>query len=579
MPIRTRLALAAALLLAALPPAHAAAPAAVRYTLSVTAPDPASPPRVHVALEFAGEADGETELILPQAWGGEEHLWRVVRDLAVEGDGARLEPGADSARRVLRHAPGAALRVRYEVVQDRAGAPRATGRNPYRPVLQPGFVHLLGNTIIARPGMDDATGVSFAADPLPAGWSFASDLEHAGARRPLALGNVADCVIVAGDFRIVRRGAAGGGLRVALRGEWPFSDAEFADRLERIVRAHRLFWRERDEPFLVTVLPLAADPGVYSIGGTGLSDAFAFFATGETDAVSLSRVLAHEHLHTWIPRRIGRLSEGADEAGDYWLSEGFTDFYTFRLLVRDRLWSLDDYARELNDLLSRYARSPVREAPNARVASDFWSNADVRDLPYQRGFLLAMAWDHRLREASGGRRDLDDVMLDLRRTWREDRGREAPLATEALAAALRRAGLDAARDLERHVVRGEPIALPAGVFGPGAPIETFEVPEFTRGFDVAATQAAEGVVAGVDPAGPAHAAGLRDGMKIVKREAGSPGNPDVELVYLVEDGGVERRIRYLPRGTKRFTTQRLALPPASDTAARERVRRIAAGER
>uniref|UniRef100_A0A832I2X5 Peptidase M61 catalytic domain-containing protein n=1 Tax=Eiseniibacteriota bacterium TaxID=2212470 RepID=A0A832I2X5_UNCEI len=579
MPSRTLAALAAALMLAALPPAHAAPAAAVRYALSVTAHDPASPPRVHVALEFSGEADGETELILPQAWGGEEHLWRVVRDLAVEGGGARLEPGADSARRVLRHAPGAALRVRYEVVQDRAGAPRATGRNPYRPVLQPGFVHLLGSTIFVRPGLDDATLVSFAADSVPAGWSFASDLEHAGPRHPLALGSLFECVIVAGDFRIVRRGPAGRGLRVALRGEWPFSDAEFADRLERIVRAHRAFWRERDEPFLVTVLPLAADPGVYSLGGTGLSDAFAFFATGATDAASMSRVLAHEHLHAWIPNRIGRLSEGANEAGDYWFSEGFTDFYTFRLLVRDGLWSLDDYARELNELLSRHARSPVREAPNARIASDFWSNADVRDLPYRRGFLLAMAWDHRLRAASGGRRDLDDVMLDLRRAWRQGRGRAAPLATEALAAALRRAGLDPTPDLERHIVRGEPMALPADVFGPGAPIETFQSSEYAPGFDVAATQAAQGVVAGVDPAGPAHAAGLRNGMRIVKRESGSPGNPDVELVYLVEDGGVERRIRYLPRGAQRFPTQRLALHPAGDTAARERVRRIAAGER
>ena len=107
-----------------------------------------------------------------------------------------------------------------------------------------------------------------------------------------------ESVIVGGDFRVVKAGL----LRVAIRGAWPFSDADFTKRLEPIIASHHKFWGDPPEPFLVTVLPLLAPPGHRSIGGTGLGDAFAFFATTNADERNLTRILAHEHLHSWIPR-------------------------------------------------------------------------------------------------------------------------------------------------------------------------------------------------------------------------------------------------------------------------------------
>lgn len=564
----------AALSLAAMGALRSAAqesPSSVHYELSAAFAPGDTLPRVTVRLRFPGEADGTTTLALPDAWGGEEELWRCLTDLRVEGQDARLEPGADPAHRVIHHAPGARIDVSYQVVQDWTGVPQADGRNQYRPTVQPEYLHLIGDAIFARPEWNGDTPATFTRGAIPPGWSFASDLEHGAGGRPLTLGDVRESVLVAGDFRIVARGSEGRQLRVALRGRWSFTDDAFVDRLDRIVRSHRAFWGDGEEPFLVTVLPLAAEPGSSMLGGTGRSDAFAFFATDNAQEFTLNRVLAHEHLHTWIPRRIGRMPEQY-EARDYWLSEGFTDFYTFRLLIRDGIWSLTDYEEAVNEALSRYAQSPVRAVPNATIVSDFWKGREIGDLPYQRGFLLALLWDDRLRRASGGKQDLDDVILALHREWRDrPQGAEPPLASDALRAGLRSAGLDPAADLERFIEQGQPILLPEDLLGADGRIATEELPEFSRGFDPQATSAAGGIVSGVDPDGPAHAAGLRDGMKIVKREAGQSGNPTLELVYLVQDGDTERRIRYLPHGKRRFLTQRIIMPPAGDTAGRERL--------
>src|SRR6185436_12913525 len=96
--------------------------------------------------------------------------------------------------------------------------------------------------------------------------------------------------------------------------------------------SHNAFWQDPNDPFLVTLLPIIGTPNSQSLGGTGRGDAFALFATDNNPDSVINRILAHEHIHTWIPRSLGRMPN-KDEARDYWFSEGFTDFYANRLLV------------------------------------------------------------------------------------------------------------------------------------------------------------------------------------------------------------------------------------------------------
>ncbi|MEQ1833904.1 MAG: hypothetical protein ABL977_12685 [Candidatus Eisenbacteria bacterium] len=514
-------------------------------------------------VRFVGEPDGETVIRLPDEWGGERALYRAARDLRVEPPGAELLAAADSAHRIVRHPAGVALKLRYTLVQDVPGLPEPNGKNPYRPLVQPGWFHVLGNAMLIAPEWDENTPAVFAAGPWPAGWRFASDLEHVRAGHPLTLGDLYESVSVGGDFRVLARGPATGALRVAIRGAWSFSDTALAERIERVIASHRRFWHDPDEPFLVTVIPLRNDGQSSSLGGTGRSDAFAFFATDNAKEATLNRLLAHEHMHTWIPRRIGGLVT-RDEAMQYWLSEGFTDFYSMRLLVRDGLWSTTDYLDAVNEILQRYAQSPMRAASARSAADQFWSNREAQDLPYQRGFLLACKWDDELRQRHAGRQDLDDVMLALKReAARHSRRDTTGRAVQRFLSAMRRAGVDVSKDLERHVTQGEPVLLPADLLGAAARIETHDEPGFDRGFDADATNAAGGVVSGLDPATPGYAAGLRNGMRIVKRESGKPGDARIDLVYRVLDGDSERVIRYRPVGKRLFVTQRIV--PADTT--------------
>ena len=547
--------------------AVAAADDTVRYSLT---PVMAKGKLESLAIEarFKGDGDGETVVILPNEWGGKKQLYLGVRDFKVDGDGVAVETPAPE-KRVVRHKPGTDLRVRYRIVQYWDGVPAATGENEYRPILQPGYFHVLGNAIFAYPdNRDESSPASFAVTKVPRGWSFASDLEHAAGGRKLTVGDVVESVSVGGDFRVLKRGL----VRVAIRGKWSFTDDAFLARLQPIITSHHRFWSDPDEPYLVTVIPLETTPGSRSLGGTGRGDAFAFFATDNADGVVLNQILAHEHLHTWIPRRIGSLPESEagnerNEARDYWLSEGFTDFYTSRLLLRDGIWSVEDFVSGLNDVLFAFANSPVRTAPNSRIVADFWNDPSVGKLPYQRGQLLAMVWDHQLRGATKGERDLDDVVLAMKA--RAAGPAKPPLASQLFVEEMKRAGVDAGEDMTRYVEKGEAVLLAADVFASCGTVATLDLPTFDRGFDPEQTAANGDKIAGLREDSPGYRAGLRNGMQLLKRESGKTGDSRVPLSYRVRDNGVERVITYQPEGKTRITLQELTLKAGMTEADRK----------
>src|SRR5262249_7598308 len=162
-----------------------------------------------------------------------------------------------------------------KIIQDVPGEPTSGPHNPYRPIVQPGYFHFIGTAVFAEPLIDDSAPGTFSVHGLPRGGGFASDF---GQKPVRARDELVENVLVGGDFRVVSRPGPGGFLRVALRGNsWKFSDDHIADQIARIVASHNKFWRDPDERFLVTILPLKNPSGGTSLGGTGRGDAFAFF--------------------------------------------------------------------------------------------------------------------------------------------------------------------------------------------------------------------------------------------------------------------------------------------------------------
>ncbi|WP_296820755.1 hypothetical protein [Brevundimonas sp.] len=409
---------------------------------------------VEISLAFVGDRDGRTEVRLPEAWSGAAGLGRDIIDVRAEG----AEVRRDGARLTLRHARGADVRLSYVVAPDWIGPQRAGIERPYRPTVTADWFTLVGWTVFARiEGRDDAA-VRFGWGDAPDGWALASDLDHAAGAR-MSFRDLGDSVLVGGaGMRVVSTPVAGGQARVAVHGDWRFSAEELAARYASVVQSSSDFWGDAGQTYLLALTPLDGPAGAGVQSGLGLGDGLAVWLTPDQVLDETDHVIVHEQQHAWLPDRVGGLARGPAEAMDFWFSEGFTDFYALRTELRLGLSTPEEHLGELNRILARHASTPTRGVGGAVLARAFFSDRQAAGAPYERGLLLALMWDARLRNASGGTRDLDDAILAIR----EGRGS----APERLVRAYRDlGGGELEPELEAHIGRGELIRLPPDLFG------------------------------------------------------------------------------------------------------------------
>ncbi|HEX6376180.1 MAG TPA: hypothetical protein VFZ91_10715 [Allosphingosinicella sp.] len=562
-PVAYPLAAAAALLLTAARAPPTEAPVSYRIT-PVARPDGSRV--LDVELRFRGDADGETDLFLPSVWAGSSELWRHATDLRIGG--ARSLAGSYD-HPVIRHRPGARLKVRYRIVSAYAGDP-GFAYEKARPMVRPDWFFVHGESVFARPGGSDARDARFKWGKLPKGWTVASDLDHLGGK-PTTLANLINIVAIGGaDLKVVRRDLRGATLRVAVLGAWNFTPDQLADTVTPIIAAEDALWEDRSTPFLVAMAPLGDLPAGLSYTGTGRADAFSIASTSAFELKQAVRFLAHEYMHSWVPIALGGMPE-EDEAKDYWFSEGFNDYLASKVLLRAGIWSLAEWAADKNETLLRYGTSPAKTANGADIAARFWTDQAVQQVSYDRGHLLAAKLDAEIAARSGGKQSLESVLRAQRRAAEGS----PELATALFRRVLReQTGIDIDSDLELYARRGEPLLLAPDLFGDCARLVALRRREFHRGYDAEATRRAGGIIAGVVADGPAYAAGLRDGMRLVRREAGKIGDATVDLAYRVADGDGERVIRYLPEGKGEFEVQHLELiaaGPEPEARCRERL--------
>jgi len=540
----------------------AKAPPSVDYRLGISAQGDA-PPLAEVEIRFQGDADGETVLQLPDSFGHGKDLWRYISDIQVRGADVTAP---DAAHRVLRHRPNARLTVRYRVqTAYPEGDPPGAEQNPYRgPILRPTWFALLGDMAFATPEGRDRQAARFRWGRLPKGWRAVSDLEHGALGRPMTVADVAESISVGGPAMEIVEIPSVPRLRIVRPPGTDHFPAALADEITKAVAAQRAFWNDPNQPYLVAMIPLTPKPGGgRSAGGTGRGDGFTLYATPGGRADELGWIIAHEHIHTWIPALVGHMPPGDREPEAYWLSEGFTDFFAIRAMVRGGLMSLDDAVIRLDEILTAYDRSPARTAPVARIVADFWKDGEVQMLPYRRGLLLALKWDEEIRRKTGGKADLDDVILRMRDHYRQFAPGQGPdVVTGLVSAAWVVAQIDLRPDIARYATGGAVVPLPETLFDKCLDAMVTVSPGFDSGFDHEASFAGK-VVKGVRRRGPAWNSGLRDGMRL-ESWSFTPGDMTREVELTVRQArrnARPRTIRYWPYGDNDVESRKIQITP------------------
>lgn len=189
---------------------------------------------------------------------------------------------------------------------------------------RPNWFVVHGETAFILPeGRDKAFArVMFGKEPK--GWTLASDLDGT-----TSIGVLRDGLMIGGaGYHVAVRAVERAPLRFVYPESLPGIAAPMRDEIVRVAAAERAFWRDPAEPFFVCLIPLT-DSSEYA--GRGLYRGFAIYLGAGVSRDVWLHLFAHEHMHTWISRRIGGFPKIKDDL-EAWLNEAFTEAETARVL-------------------------------------------------------------------------------------------------------------------------------------------------------------------------------------------------------------------------------------------------------
>ena len=219
---------------------------------------------------------------------------------------------------------------------------------------------------------------------------------------------------IGGDFRKHTFTLENDTVYFLTRGNWKsFTDQDIFQLLKETITSQNKFWNDpRGGNFSVSLVPTYET--WYSVGGSGFSTSFISFASNNKKVTfnHMRWLYNHELLHKWIGRTI--LNE--NEVEQYWFSEGFTDYYAYKLQLKYGYIQVDEYIDIFNkEIIRPHYQDPVKNVPNSQLTfQEYWSNyAKYQKLPYRRGLLYAFLIDNQIKEASNNTKSLDNLMHEL----------------------------------------------------------------------------------------------------------------------------------------------------------------------
>jgi predicted metalloprotease with PDZ domain len=385
--------------------------------------------------------------------------------------------------------------------------------------------------------------VAISLDPASEGSNSA---DTAKVRRYIAptYDVLADAPVEMGDFAEERFEAGGKPHSVVLYGDYQNTDRKkLTDYCKRIAETEIAFFG--DAPFHRYIFEFRA-ANTKNGGGGGLEH----LGSTEIGTVGLVEdrlrsVIAHEYFHLWNVKRIRPFVLGPFNYVDpprtrnLWWSEGVTSYYGDLLSRRGGLNTDEEYLKHLGATITELQNNPARLKVSADESSlrvfDVNNSQGYGGLSYYtKGELVGLCLDLKIRQVTGGRHSLDDVMRAL---WAQVRHGDGPgFGEDDIKKTVNRISGHDLSDYYDMVARGtDELPFAECLSAVGLKLNRAETPTVVASLDMGVRPAREFralIINDVAPDGAAAKAGLKPGDEI----AAANGQTDLRLIFQIVRG-------------------------------------------
>ena len=385
----------------------------VSYAVDVTAPESG---KIRVVMTVRNNVDPEVDVAIP-AWApGAYRIVKYCKQVgAIEAsrDGEKLEVvSADEQTWTVKARGAERFSVSYELAVERSRMDREhcfiAGPDTY--------LYLVKHK-------DAPCSVGFA---IPDGWKVGTGLDGDGPLyRARDYDTFIDCPTELGRFERFSFEADGATYELVIHAKGPVDGEALTAMCHRIVvEQNKVFGTP---PFKRYVFLYHFKD---AIGGRGLehlnsTDIVMSYPAIRADPMLAASVTSHEYFHLWNVKRIRPFELGPFDytkivrSKALWLCEGVTSYFGDRGLIRAGIWKEKQYLDDLAAEIETLQNNSDRKATSVEKASE--SVWDRKDWPrvdyYNKGELLGLLIDLKIRAASKGEKTLDDVMRYLYRTY------------------------------------------------------------------------------------------------------------------------------------------------------------------
>lgn len=387
------------------------APFQVAYVVDVSAP---ARGRVRVSMTLENNRDRVVRVAMP-AWApGAYRIVRYarnVRDLraaAPEGDALEVRP-VDDQTWEIEAGDRSRFTVSYEVILERnwLDSEHCFLDGPAT------FLYVAGRT-------EAPCRVRFV---YPEGWRIGTALERDGQEyRARDYDTFIDCPTELGTFELYEFDQDGARYELVIHAAGPVDGPALLEMCRKIVREqNRMFGGRPPFDRYVFLYHFRGGPGGHGLEHLNSTHIVLPYAPVRADPLVAASITSHEYFHVWNVKRIRPQGLGPfDYSGpvrtrSLWFSEGGTSYFGDRALVRCRIWDEDRYFRHLAGEIEDLQNNPDRLRTSVEQAS--WTVWDRKDYPrldyYNKGELLSLLIDLRMRLESRGQKTFDDVLRYL----------------------------------------------------------------------------------------------------------------------------------------------------------------------
>ncbi|MBK7872117.1 MAG: hypothetical protein IPJ74_16300 [Saprospiraceae bacterium] len=362
-----------------------------------------------IKITFFGNQKGNTLLHLPNEWAGQQKLYQAITELTAISVHTTIFSTENPSEYRVKFPANSKVILSYVLTKDWDGPLQYPMY--FRPIIVPDYFYFEGYSGLVYPDMENEE--NFRCKISYKGFSqkdfFGNSYFSLSESQtfPTNIQDLLNSFFCAGDFRSKEIKTESGKVVIALRGKFNFEDEEAFTMISNIIQAERKFWNDPGVPyFFVTVFPMD-DQG--NSGGTAHQNSFVLFQSKNLKLTEgLTYLISHEYFHTWIGQNL-KMPE--PEEVYKWFSEGFTDYYSYKILYSLNIITETAFLQKLNQLIWEYYLSPHFQLDNKDLVGRYWESNALKDLSYRRGLLIAFALENKISEQQSS--SLDALLKTL----------------------------------------------------------------------------------------------------------------------------------------------------------------------